>query len=43
MEREFNRFRCALCLKHKRATQVEVHGDGWICCYKCRSWFEVER
>ena len=31
----------------KRATQVEVHGDGWICCYKCREgylrWFELER
>jgi len=25
-EREFDRFQCALCLKHKRATQVDHHG-----------------
>ena len=29
-EREF-------CLKHKRATQVEVHGDS--CCHKCHEGY----
>jgi hypothetical protein len=31
-EREF-------CLKHKRATQVEVHGDSCICCHKCHEGY----